>query len=245
MSYHQLRHLVRQIVVAIGDVIKLAVMVGVPAAVVVVPIAMLMPRDAHAQATKTVVVTASAAPVLPPHSWKWKWELTRQARLVWGLDAPIGTFAAQIHQESGWKHNAQSPVGAQGMAQFMPKTADWIAEEYPEELGFNDPLNPVWAIRALIRFDRWIWDRVSAVNDCERMAKVMSGYNGGLRMLERETEKAKSLRLDPERWWGHVRSVTGVRADWAWQENRTYVDRILLEIEDRYRDAGWGRGSCL
>jgi membrane-bound lytic murein transglycosylase MltF len=182
---------------------------------------------------------------IPDGARKWRYELTRQARLVWGLDAPIATFAAQIHQESGWKPNAQSPVGAQGMAQFMPKTSKWMAEEHPDELGWHEPLNPIWAIRALLLFDKWIWDRVSAVNTCERMAKTMSAYNGGLRMLERETDAAIGLRLDPERWWHHVRNVTGIRADWAWNENRTYVDRILLEIEDRYRDAGWGRGSCL
>lgn len=181
---------------------------------------------------------------IPAEAGRWKYELTRQARLVWGLDAPIATFAAQIHQESTWQPGAKSHVGARGMAQFMPKTADWIAEEFPEELGFNDPHNPIWAIRALVRFDRWIWDRVTAVNDCERMAKVMSGYNGGLRMLERETARAIGLRLNPERWFGHVEIVTGVRADWAWTENRGYVNRILLNIEDRYEAAGWGRGSC-
>lgn len=182
---------------------------------------------------------------IPAEAGRWRYELTRQARLVWGLDAPIATFAAQIHQESSWQAGARSRVGARGMAQFMPKTADWIAEEYPEELGFNQPENPIWAIRALVRFDRWLWDRVTARTDCDRMAKVLSGYNGGLRMLERETERAIGLRLDPERWWAHVEVVTGVRADWAWVENRTYVNRILLVLEDRYQAAGWGRGSCL
>ncbi len=182
---------------------------------------------------------------VPREATRWRYELTRQARLVFGLNAPVATFAGQIHQESGWKADVRSPVGALGMAQFMPKTSEWISEEYPEELGFNQPTNPIWAIRALLRYDRWIWDQVSAPTDCERMAKVLSSYNGGLGMLRREEAKALGLRLDPERWFGHVEQVKGVRADWAWTENRQYVYRILYEHEDRYRDAGWGRGSCL
>jgi soluble lytic murein transglycosylase-like protein len=187
----------------------------------------------------------SAQAQIPQEANRWKRELTRQARVVWGLDAPVATFAAQIHQESTWNADAKSHVGARGMAQFMPKTADWIAEEFPEELGFNQPQNPIWAIRALVRYDRWIWDRVTAVNACERMAKVLSAYNGGLRMLERETERGVGLKLNPERWFGNIEAVTGVRADWAWTENRGYVNRILLVLEPRYAGAGWGGGSCL
>ncbi|WZB64465.1 lytic transglycosylase domain-containing protein [Achromobacter xylosoxidans] len=43
------------------------------------------------------------------------------------MDAPVSTFAAQIHQESAWRPGAVSAVGAQGMAQFMPATSSWIA----------------------------------------------------------------------------------------------------------------------
>lgn len=32
---------------------------------------------------------------------QYRRDLTRSARLVWGLDAPVATVAAQIHQESG------------------------------------------------------------------------------------------------------------------------------------------------
>lgn len=64
---------------------------------------------------------------IPVEARQYQRELTRNARAVWGLNAPVSTFAAQIHQESQWNARARSPVGAQGLAQFMPATASWIA----------------------------------------------------------------------------------------------------------------------
>lgn len=60
---------------------------------------------------------------IPVEARQYQRELTRNARAVWGLNAPVSTFAAQIHQESQWNARARSPVGAQGLAQFMPTTA--------------------------------------------------------------------------------------------------------------------------
>lgn len=40
---------------------------------------------------------------------------------------PVGIIAAQIQQESGWNPTAISPVGARGIAQFMPATGvEWL-----------------------------------------------------------------------------------------------------------------------
>ncbi len=47
-------------------------------------------------------------------------------------------------------------------------------------LSSREPFNPAWAIRALVSYDRWLWQRVSAASDCERMAMTLSGYNVGL-----------------------------------------------------------------
>lgn len=158
------------------------------------------------------------------------------------MNAPIADFAAQLHQESGWNPRAVSPVGAQGLAQFMPATADWFSGIVPE-LRANQPFNPAWAIRALTGYDRWLWTRISASNDCERMAMTLSSYNGGLGWLQRDKQRAKIAGKDILRWFGHVETVNAGRSAANWRENRHYPDRILHQLAPRY--LSWGRASCV
>ncbi|ELA9527012.1 lytic transglycosylase domain-containing protein, partial [Salmonella enterica] len=116
----------------------------------------------------------SADAAEPPRaSLQWRNEVIRTAREIWGLNAPVADFAGQLHQESGWAPDALSPAGAQGMAQFMPATAKWVSQLYPE-LHENKPFNPAWAIRALVQYDRQLWKSVLAKNSCQRMAFTLS-----------------------------------------------------------------------
>lgn len=183
---------------------------------------------------------ASAADI-PAGAHKYRAELTRNARLVWGLDAPIATFAAQVHQESGWQPLAVSRVGAKGLAQFMPATADWIGGINPA-LATRQPDNPVWALRALVTYDRWLWDRLQADTSCDRMAMVLSSYNGGLGWLLKDKALAATNASSRSRWWGHVERFNAGRSVAAFTENRDYPRRILKTLEPRY--AAWGMGSC-
>lgn len=191
----------------------------------------------------TLVLAAPAVAQVPPDAERYRRDLIRNARVVWGLDAPIATLAAQVHQESAWRPDAVSPVGARGLAQFMPGTADWISGLY-EDLGDNAPHNPAWAIRALVRYDRYLHDRMTARNGCERMAKTLSSYNGGAGWIARDEKLAEAEGLDRSRWFGNVEAVNAGRSQGAWEENRGYVRRILRSLEARYVTAGWGIGSC-
>ena len=113
-------------------------------------------------AVKACTPDAKAQAVqVPQAAQQYRSELVRNARAIWGMDAPVATFAAQVHQESAWKPGAVSHVGAQGLAQFMPGTSAWIAGLYPA-LATNQPYNPSWALRALVQYDAWIHARVSA-----------------------------------------------------------------------------------
>lgn len=182
---------------------------------------------------------------IPIEAQQHQRELTRNARAIWGLDAPVPLFAAQIHQESTWKASARSPVGAQGLAQFMPATSDWIAGIYPKSLGTNQPYNPSWAIRALVSYNLWHWDRITGTDsDCDRWAFVLSAYNGGLGWVQRDRKMATTKGLDNSRYWGQVETVNAGRSAANYRENRGYPQRIIQRWQPMYVDAGWGLGVC-
>ena len=179
---------------------------------------------------------------VPQVAHKYRADLTRNARHVWGLDAPIATFAAQVHQESGWNPLAVSRVGAQGMAQFMPATARWWCAKEGTTAADCQPQNPVWALRSLAAYDRWLWDRINAATPCDRMAMTLSAYNGGLGWVFKERKLTAQAGADPQRWFGHVAHYNAGRSHAAFTENRHYPERILLALAPRY--AAWGKGSC-
>lgn len=187
----------------------------------------------------------SAFQPVPAAATAYRADLTRQARMLWGLNAPVAAFAAQVHQESGWKPDAVSVAGAVGMAQFMPPTARWWCELHRLSADACQPRNPTWALRALVGYDRWLWDRIPrTASECDRFAMTLSAYNGGLGWVQRDRALASSKGLDSSRYWGEVETVNAGRAAWAIKENRDYPRRILHQHAPRYVAAGWGRSAC-
>lgn len=185
---------------------------------------------------------APAQAQIPTAAAQYQRELTRIVQQEWGMNGRVAVHAAQIHQESGWRASVNSPVGAQGLSQFMPATSRWIAEIYPD-LGAAAPYSPTWAMRAQARYNRWHWQRLaSAANECERWAFTLSAYNGGLGWVQRDQRLARAAGDDAGRWFNHVEQHTN-RASWAKRENRHYVRRILLELTPRYERAGWQGGA--
>jgi len=185
---------------------------------------------------------ATCGPIIPSQAHQHRSLLTREARMVWGLDAPIATFAGQIHQESRWDERAVSRAGAQGLAQFMPATAKWLPQVAPET-GEPLPFSPSWSIRAMISYDRWLWKRVKAASDCDRWHMVLSAYNGGLGWLERDQTQTRMAHMNPL-LWSHVALHNAGRSAANIRENRAYPTRILGRWTELYREAGWGTGGC-
>ncbi|MBP2843874.1 transglycosylase SLT domain-containing protein, partial [Pseudomonas sp. PNP] len=173
----------------------------------------------------------SALAAVPAEAQQYRRELTRIAQAEWGLDAPVATFAAQVHQESRWRFNAKSPVGAQGLGQVMPSTATWLAQLFPDTLGNVEPFNPSWSLMALVSYDRWLADRIKGRNACERFAMVLSSYNGGLGWLIRDRKLASAQGADPLVWFGSIERFNAGRSAAAFKENRGYPRLILKTFE--------------
>lgn len=181
---------------------------------------------------------------IPDQAERYRRDLTRIAQAEWGLDAPVATFAAQIHQESRWKFDAKSPVGAQGLGQVMPSTATWLAQVFPKALGKVEPFNPIWSMQALVSYDRWLADRITARNACDKGALMLSAYNGGLGWVIRDRKLASAKGADPLIWFDSVEGHNAGRSAAAFKENRQYPRLILLRWESLYVADGWGQGVC-
>ena len=178
---------------------------------------------------------AACAETMPRAAVKYRAELTRIARAEWGLDAPVAVFAAQVHQESGWRPQAVSRVGAQGMAQFMPATSRW----WCGIKGVKNcaPNNPTWALRALVGYDRWLWQRLPAAAADERLAMTLAAYNGGLSWVQRDRALAVKSGDPGARWFGDIERHNAGRSPANFAENRAYPRRILHALRPLY--AAW------
>lgn len=184
-----------------------------------------------------------AGDAIPRAALAYQADLTRVARFHYGLEAPVATLAGLIHQESHWRSEAVSPVGAQGLTQFMPGTTTWIASLYPE-LSDARPFDPRWSVRAMVRYTVWLNARIQAVGPCEQWAFVLSAYNGGLGWVYRDKRLASAEGADPLAWFDSVERFNDGRSAANFRENRHYPRVILLRWEPLYYGASWGAGVC-
>lgn len=183
------------------------------------------------------LVMDHATAAVPQAALAYRSTITREAEARFGLPAPTPVIAAQIMQESQFNPHAQSGVGAQGLMQFMPKTAEWAA--VAGQLGQAQPTSPAWAIRAGVWYDRWLYDRVRvSESECDRWNFALSAYNGGLgnvykrqRMAYRPGSWALTAPINP--------GITPANQ----RENEDYSKRILVHWQTIFTD--WGRTVCL
>ena len=102
----------------------------------------------------------SAVPAFVPARFA---PMLARAAQHWNVSAAL--LAAQIYVESNFNPFAQSPAGAQGIAQFMPGTAD--------AMGLEDPFAPGPAINAQARLMRNLLRRFGTV------PLALAAYNAG------------------------------------------------------------------
>lgn len=139
---------------------------------------------------------------------------------MWWPDYPFpAAWKAQLYQESRLDPLAVSPVGAAGLAQFMPGTWAQITREM--RLGNVSPASEV-AIDAgayYMRKLRRSWSAPRPAEDRQRLAQA--SYNAGLGNILEAQERCGG----PPGWReisACLPAVTGRHA----QETLTYVERI-------------------
>ena len=156
---------------------------------------------------------------------------------MYGLDAPVPMFAGQIHQESGWRADVTAWDNGRGLAQFMDGTAAQVARSFPD-LGAPNPYNPLWAMRAMVRFDGWLYARVKGDNPCERWAAALKSYNAGLGHVQRSQAASKS----PGVWFGVTEYVPNRQSPQNFEYSRTYPRKIIFNHQKVY--SSWGSPVC-
>jgi soluble lytic murein transglycosylase-like protein len=187
------------------------------------------------------VFIASFAPVfaIPAHcapADQYRPQITREAQFRFGIPAPVPVIAGQIQQESAWNPLSLSRVGAKGLMQFMPATANW--SETVNHWGVVDPFNPAWAIRAGVWYDRWLYERVKGDTECDKWHFALSAYNGGLGYVY----KRQKLSITPTNWQATGHLNPGITAA-NQRENEEYPLRILFKHQPKFQS--WGHSVCL
>lgn len=174
----------------------------------------------------------------PAAAHKYRAPLLRAAHSQWGLHAPVAALAAQVHQESGWNPNAVSRVGARGLAQFMPATATWWCQRNGQAPADCQPHNPTWALRALVGYDKFLFDRTPPrLSDPDRLWVALRAYNGGLGHWQAEAKHA-SGQPTPSRQAVDQACGQAQRHPSHCPENLGYPHRILTVLQPRY--STWG-----
>ncbi len=178
-----------------------------------------------------------ASTILPDKAYLYRPLLLKLAYSEFGHAKYVAAFGAQIHQESLWDCEARSKY-AIGCAQFTPSTAKWMQETIGREFGPARPQDPVWALPAMVRYMKWLRQKVTdTASECDRYAMTLSAYNGGLGWVHRDRKLAKKRGYNYRKWWYNVEN-TSARADWAFNENRGYPRRILLVLNKKYLSGG-------
>jgi membrane-bound lytic murein transglycosylase F len=116
-------------------------------------------------------------------------------------------LAAIVYQESKFNPDAESWVGATGLMQLMPETA--------EIFGAEDPLDPQQNIQAGANYIKWLDDFwTNEVPDREERIKfVLASYNVGQGHVLDARRLAKKFEQDPQRWEEHVEKYVALKAN--------------------------------
>ncbi|WP_128564695.1 lytic transglycosylase domain-containing protein [Methylobacterium crusticola] len=153
----------------------------------------------------SAAAAAPAPPAAPPSGPESREETVEQAlcRLIEGAakarGLPVAFLTRLIWRESSFRPSVVSRAGAQGVAQFMPGTA--------QERGLADPFDPEQAIPAAARFLIELRARFG------NLGLAAAAYNGGPGRVSSWLSGSGGL---PAETRAYVAAITGRTADdWA------------------------------
>ena len=128
-------------------------------------------------------------------------------------DLPIGFLIRLIWQESRFNPNAVSRVGAQGMAQFMPRVA--------ADVGLEDPFDPLQALPASARLLGTLHRQFG------NLGLAAAAYNAGARRIHEWLTRRGKL---PGETRNYVMSITGTAPE-RWKS--AAMQRIDLRVPSK------------
>lgn len=134
-----------------------------------------------------------------------------------GLDPHF--LARLLWKESLFEAGAISPVGAMGIAQFMPGTAAIV--------GLDDPFNPAKAIAASARY------LATLTRNFGNVGLAAVAYNGGENRAARFVAEGGRLPWETQ---DYVQAITG-RDAWIWRDNPPVALDIRLDKDQPFRAA--------
>jgi Transglycosylase SLT domain/SPOR domain len=177
------------------------------------PVAPETTQSISSPGTNAASPAAPTPSVLPPvNTVDVVCQRIESAAVVNGL--PLEFLTRLIWQESRFDAHAISRAGAQGIAQFMPKTAEWV--------GLGDPFDASEAIgksAALLRNLR---------AQLGNLGLAAAAYNAGPRRVSDWLEPRRDL---PRETLAYVRIVTGHAAD-EWTTTKALPAPLNLALPE-------------
>lgn len=159
-------------------------------------------------------------------------ELVKKYAKEYGLDWRL--LVSQMYQESRFNPKAKSWMGALGLMQVMPRTAN--------ELGLDDLRNPETGLHAGIKYLSWLMRRFEPeLAIADRTWFALAAYNAGIGHVRDARRLTRQLGLDANQWFGNVEKAMLLLAkkEYASKARHGYVRgyqpvNYVREIHDRY-----------
>lgn len=163
-----------------------------PSVTIDIPIETASTDPSELEIVKAVAANPPPPPVKPVIHRSRKEVCDTLTKAAAKNDLPVPFFIRLLFQESRFKPGVVSRAGAQGIAQFMPETAN--------KVGLDNPFDPLQAIPASARLLRDLFEQFG------NLGLAAAAYNAGPKRIQDWLAKKGKL---PQETQGYVKTITG------------------------------------